>query len=73
MVSSKAHEQETMVSNIGGIRDSMDQRQKKLESELTANQEKIDQQLEELNAKMLTAIQTAKTEAIQARKCCTIS
>lgn len=73
MVSTKAQEQEVMVTDIGTIRESMDSRQEKLESELIINQEKIDQQLEELNTKMLEAIESAKVEAIAARKCCTIS
>ena len=61
-----------MVSDIAGIRAGISIQQKELETELADNQKKIDAQLEEIHKKMTEAIEMAKQEAIENRKCCTI-
>ena len=73
LVNSKANEQDAMVADIGSIRQSMEDRQTRLESELAENQQKIDEQLEELNKKMTEAIEDAKREAMESGGCCTIA
>jgi len=59
-----------MVNDIAGIRTGISIQQKELEAELAENQKKIDNQLEEIQTRMTEAIEMAKKEAIEKRKCC---